>query len=1456
MNRAARWLSTGSTFSVVMACGSLSTVAHASGQAVRAVSEAIAPPATRLETTSLLSPTAARDYFGSSIIHTVGVSLGATAPPEVVELARSLRAGRDISTSAGIAAFATAVLDYVRNNIRTELRYGLSKGGRGALIDQSGTAFDQAELMAMLLRQEGIAVSYVSGDVAVTPVQFGKWTNMVQGLTVSQSFTVPAKAACQLLADGAIPAIVNGVSDCTSLTGNMSSLTVSHIWLNVDGEVYDPSFKVHLLRKGIDVPAAMGCGTRTTPTCGSSMSTAGMSGASTGTTQVGGIAYLENYNYAGAIGVQNAYTDTLLTYIRTQNVAGQGVNASVIDVLGGKILQAQSSIVAPLTYTGSATWAGAVPDQFRTRVTVRVLNTCASFYADEIATSALSFTRGGIDSTSGYAEYVLDGVLVSTLQYVDVTGCSALTVPSARIVIDHPYAASAGTYADFGSDFKTVDPPSDETGFARRARSFSLYIEGGQGVTPRPYATGSGFDPLQRQTDWPEQNYLAIGPINFVLKFGQSGPSGQKFFNDLNSVNTLDTGRCNVLTTTELRHRRCNTEDLPVIGASYASLRTLADDMIDGINRSVSQRHHDIGVIFSGRAPGLVFMSIQESVSIAPVSGSTIDRKAAFDQTALMVAEVESRANSVDSAQGVSAARSFFNPYSLGTRIYDITPAQMPGYVAGLPQQDYATVSGATRAGHFCISYMGYSGPPVGQPGCWRHLALQDIANAGYSMLMREGGIGQLSYSGDDSLAFTVWEYLKGAATVPDPYAGAVKTTDIVDPAALRRKFLAVSAGTGDYKFTAGADLITGAGEFPESLPFIRTHTPRAMEGRKDGTSWYNTFEHSGSLTRTASTAIRFGPDALYHDRVPGGWTHNYQIRKQLSNDLSYQLGSENAQFAVELISSLEIVRQMKLNGSLQSKVASIAAISNIYRTITGETNTVIIKRGDQSTSFHLVRNVLRSSEEPLSLITPNSYIGADGQVISFSPYRIDNALLNSADNTLAGGTQSYGGHTLFKADSWIFPSGLRLDFEYSPMPLAKFEGCNPDDTLLQYWGNYGWRLDAVRNNLGRRLAFSYAAEALTREYAELGCRSLPGGVTYQGLSGGVIWGAAGPGASRTLTYHLSGVSDENGRSISLASGLDSFGQMLTVTDPLLGVTRYSYGAGSDSPNPATIRRNGFQLRRWFTPRSSTTPYQTIKYDGLFRTSVITDRNGNTTSYYPTGLFGSEFWKQSKLVDGTGSSVTQSFDVRNGEVYSADGVGNITRRTFDNSGRLLRMVAPGGGAVEHTYDLRGNELTLCTISATRAGQVCNPVTDIVTRATFVEANSPDCGNRIVCARPASSTDALGAITEYSWSAATGQLLSVLKPPVFSPIDGVTVRPSTTLTYTTLGGVSFLTRKLNSISAGQSVGTSYGYDAANKYVLQSVVTDDVGLQLRSCLKYDGIGNLISKTDPQANLRVCP
>ena len=144
-----------------------------------------------------VSPTTAASYYGSSTVHTNG--LGATSRTLLVrELARGLGSAQVPATLSANDS-ALRAFEYVRQNIKPVWIFGLQKGATGAIIDQAGTPFDQADLFVQLLREAGITANYQYGTITLTSgAQVQSWLQLTN-----------ANATCKFLADGGIPIEVN-----------------------------------------------------------------------------------------------------------------------------------------------------------------------------------------------------------------------------------------------------------------------------------------------------------------------------------------------------------------------------------------------------------------------------------------------------------------------------------------------------------------------------------------------------------------------------------------------------------------------------------------------------------------------------------------------------------------------------------------------------------------------------------------------------------------------------------------------------------------------------------------------------------------------------------------------------------------------------------------------------------------------------------------------------------------------------------------------------------------------------------------------------------------------------------------------------------------------------------------------------------------------------------------------
>ncbi len=212
-----------------------------------------------------------------------------------------------------------------------------------------------------------------------------------------------------------------------------------------------------------------------------------------------------------------------------------------------------------------------------------------------------------------------------------------------------------------------------------------------------------------------------------------------------------------------------------------------------------------------------------------------------------------------------------------------------------------------------------------------------------------------------------------------------------------------------------------------------------------------------------------------------------------------------------------------------------------------------------------------------------------------------------------------------------------------------------------------------------------------------------------------------------------------------------------TVTDPLGGVTRYSYDTGGKITG---VKR----------PTSST--------DNL---TVGYDASGNVSSVNVGGsVWGYEFlqWEAPFLDAWVTDPASTRWNAASTNMSTGllsvrfDQLGRLFNYQYDANGRLTRATNPGGEYVQYAYDARGN-----VTSTTQVAKPGSGLADIVTSATYPAT----CANPVTCNLPLTTTAANGAVTDYTYDATHGGLTSVTLP---AP-TGAAPRPWSGVSYTPL-----------------------------------------------------------------------
>lgn len=1360
-----------------------------------AIVKAATTPAVNLVTAPLVTPANAWTYYGSATTHTIGLAAWSTTPPEIQAMATSLGAARYAAGTITAAEYSQYVYDYVRNSIAVEFRFGLGKGGRGALIDQSGTAFDQAELMVKLLRVAGITAGYQVGTITLTAQQFGVWSNFVTGLNQSaQTFTINAQAACQFLADGGIPATINSATSCTSLTGNLTTVTLGHIWVSANGLLYDPAYKQSTLYLGVDIAAAMGCGTASAPTCGATAETAAMSGAIQST--LAGSPTIQKLNETLLQTQLQSYAVNLENYIKTNLVAPASPYPRLQNVIGGYLRNTSYDPVpaATLPYTSATqyTWSGDIPDQFRSVVQLAYSDATITLYGDEIAGRGVTFYN---DETNFRLR--VDSLDTIESPYPGTNTGPGGSFPVFNLVVNHPYAANGGSYGD-----ETVDFTSSSAG------------------------TGE----------------LPIGAGNsasIIVSFGDSSASTASHFADLQQSYLASYADCTTPVATAAWLWRCElfTDQHMSTVSNLLSQISAADQVITNVGATLTTRHHSIGLAFSG--PSL--LSLDSAVSANSVTDNATSRQSAYTALATVDAMLEGSVyqQERDTPEGDYAAALFHRSNVDGASFVDITSANMAAVLPSLTNYSSA-----------------------------RQAQLSARAAAGYELIVPQSGITSCAFPSPDtvatctryggdyattatSTALLIAEVFKGGGgfTGSEFEDAIVNTTKRGEYSLFQKKYSSVDAATGTLTLSPPPDVVAGAGEFPDSLPFTRSYS---SAGRVGG--WLIEQEKGNGSDFPADNGYQ-GPDTFVNARLGGAWTHNYEIAAEITNDGREALGEHGslpAAAAIAAIFSLyDIGKTVDFPHKLTSLLTSFWLGSNY---LTG--HTVLVHKGSGTESFQKLPDnsftALKVSKATLvqtgAVSGVNLYSQSNSitwgrnyyQPVQFVYTDGDGAVLSFNQCLQRTSATSNWCNGVIPISTWAFPTGVTLQFTY---PTVALQTCTTPSGNSYSCGGGVTTLTKVSNNLGRSLTF-----ALTADPVSISSFSQISSVT---TDSGQVASYANTGC--TTTY--------------FQTPLCNF---FSVTTPDGATTQYGYAAGADSPDPTiAYPSQNYRLRRVFFPTTPITATYVFAYDGKGRLSTVTDSLGNQTTYDPGGLY-AEQWRRADVIDPTGSVSTSYFDDAASLLASIDGDGRTTSYTYDLSRRKLTTTYPELNHDAYSYDVRSNLLST-TRYPVPGGSSWSPIT---TYTAYNEAPTVVmCVYAATCNKPATTTDSLSNVTTYTYLS-SGQTQRVVGPAVTAQTGGTAGSAQTDLCYTATaaasGTVSLLTGSIEKVTASVNRVKTYGYDtAANHLSLLSITADPATswvppatagggcttttksspLALQTSISYDANGNIASTTNPR-------
>jgi RHS repeat-associated protein len=1356
---------------------------------------ASANPFQLLDTGPLVTPSSAWTFYGSATTHTNGYSSWSQQPadmaPELTAQARALGANR-LSTGQ----FTQNVADYVRNNIAVEYRFGLGKGARGALIDQSGTPFDQAELMAKLLAKGGVSSTLQVGTMALTSQQFGQWTGLIKNLNQStQTFDVDAQAACKFLADGGMPATVTDASgdttttDCTVLTGNLvatgTAVTVGHIWVVANGTTYNPSYKRYSLFNTAAMATAMGC---SGSGCGFDAEGAAVTGSTTGTL-TGGYPYIQNASQSGLESKLLTQAQSLESWIQTNNRIGQ-----LEEVAGGKRIDQTynpSTDPSPPTLSNvvSIDPSIGIPDQYRSQFKIAQIITSSQtitpnyyLYADEIAGRRLRLFSYGTGTTAQLALYA-DDQLVTTWS---CTWCGTTTAPvpgSVRVAAFHPYAGNAGAYVDDG-DTLSLD------------------------------------------------NLTA--PVTLIAQWGEAGPSTQQYFADLETADPSPFfGGGSTFCTGTAMQDLCREDSQPTLAAQLMAQWSQADQILGAVSGSGVIHHARMGLVFDRAYGGTPSFAIRMHESIESSTNDATGRSAAFAASASLAGVLEGSViqQTGDLTDVNSGVADLVKANAQGISLVQVAPSTMTSLINSGQLTNYSStrqtalngwnangfiipqngqLSGTTDGGEYVISPTGvFAGFTVDETD--NGLASTNVADWASSAIRTAGApsTGGLGLSATDMV--TGERDFPYSLPFTRSYASDAKTQET------RETATSYISGTAP---TTVRGLMTGA---------------EADSSSRLGGGWSHNYEITARIRNDAFKAM--GRDSALDASAAIASIYTLYDTKRGS---AANTGLTQLEYDVA-----SILEANWLGGQLINNAVSVSSAGEFEKLPDGafnppEGSAAVLTQTSGSRSGPVTYNsnlgFSASIWDYQSIVF--DLTGKDGSTIHFT-------VSDKAKDVSNGSTY---GLPVFAARTWTFADGMKLTFGYT---TRTSNPTNVYDSLSSVSNSIGRsltftlsadpdasnffrdRITAVTDENGRQVSYSLS-DCSPSSYASPIAGYTAGAYTHTYTNNG-----GGTGSNRLLNC-------------------DTFQAIVDPgSSPHLNlIHQYAYAPGADSLDPAVMLRPSYRLRRTYKLSDQTNALQTTAYDELYRVVTTTDILSRKASSYIGAIFPGDLYKRVEAVDPMGVSTLSLMD-RWGDVLSNTvdptvvgytGLNLTTTSTYDSAHRLVSTTAPEGNSVAYTYDVRSNVLTTTVHAKPGSG-----LSDAITSTAYYEGPTVfTCVTVLTCNKAQTLTNALGNVTTNTFDATKGGALTkVVLPANANGGQGETDYAYTQFTPTGQPAIWMLTSESRKVSSSQNIVTNYAYNSSNKYVPQTTTLDPTGVNATTTFTYDAVGNLTQTDGPLPN-----
>jgi RHS repeat-associated protein len=1343
-----------------------------------------ATPASTIGAASLISPTAAASYYASlPTATTVTNQLWQSGrPAELVELSRSLNGDPNL------------IFEFVRNNVSNVWLFGAQKGPLGAIVDRSGTAFDQAMLMVELIRQGGGTANYQFGTITLTPAQFQAWAG-----------TTNATSACQLLANGGIPAIINGTTtpDCSYGAAALSSITLSHVWVQavVGGTTYtfDPAFKAYNFNAtAANLLAQNGFTTnRWLP-----LATTGMT-----SNTASNVPFVSNLNGAALTSALTSTGTALQSWIETNYPANL-----VEDLVGGAhiIPLVNQPDVTSLPYvTGTpTTWAcsdahkGCIPDAYRTTLTVQVTRTSSAnlvtptmllfnqpLFVDEIyARKLMVFSRAqggggsGVDTLALVDEF---GAIKTIVSGPPTSDSPSLNDAIVALTANHPYAASAtqagvtdGTYMD-----------------ATVTKHAVMWM------------------PLLILNSWGEVDKRIVdkwGALDDTVAPFQQSPGCET---------------CNLYLPSTGDSRRQQ------LGAAWMAQSAYAARMHAALAGAIYVQHHSLGVV-AGDTRILTVSNdpsnpnIDQSYSVQD-NFDRLDIDTAFSLTS-KTAEPNSRraailaiAETLDGLEGSVASQISDLPDTTSTAVRlawgNAPPLSEDAIGGGVSRKvyEYANATAASQA----VNLMRFEGAvqasganthgatvPIinsSESTSWEAVldsAIVDYANAGFDVMaseesflgpgQRAGAFIQLTPPAQTYTHTSTFQ--RGGALVATKYSGLdpVQIAHVTVGLADRAKGGGGGAQAGhqaqydpskaadvlkaqfvDHSSALGVDLLHGSVTYtsPASLSIGQGDFPAKLDAQ---VIW-----RGGQFT-----SATFGP--VQHTSPAAPWTSNWNNTLTVSGSGIQAMGDTDSRTAAGTITAFLALQDIYANApSAQREVtAGLVDAWWVNTQLAGNVVTVNVGAGTQQFVHRVNGDWLSPGPGSAATLT---------QTGTRTPYTLDCGRTNT----------------------WVPTRG----WDYSSMSFD-VRGANGDVQHFAYWHNevatgsvcsdlHGFRLTTWNFPQGVNINVNYAsvtgdADVLSEVHNNLGRK-----ITF--INGGVAETGKAGGFNNSLT-------GDDLRSVGISS------DGLTHTDPDGFMTRFV----------THIFGQQYRLDQVFAADDTANPSLSYTYDTMNRVMTAKDRLAGLGLRPAYQFYIGEELRGARQ-DPLGQFYAVYYDLKQHPLRFVDERNETTLATYDGRGRVTAYTYPELNQETFQYDNHNNTTVLTKVPKPSIGGA-----SILTQATWDQTWN----------KPLDIIDPKGAETDFTYGAAGTAGASLMLTAVRPAALAGQARPTYSFTYNTLGQLLTSTDPM-----GLVVSNAYDSSATNptNYLLSTTV-DPTGVDAVTAFTNDAQGDATAVDGPRMDV----